>query len=161
MSISKSVKRLVAKGYSQKPVKLNLLQSVVASHICASDPPKVTKKSVRDVHAVFAGGKDISGKPRVGLMMAGFARALIEVAHVSTKGAEKYAPHSWQHVTDAESKYDDALGRHVLLRATGQVFDPEFGTAELAHIAWNALALLELQIARQQREIGLIESLPK
>lgn len=92
------------------------------------------------------GAKHDSGKVRAALPIQDFPRALVAVAWVSTFGAEKYAAHSWKLVPRAGERYEDALHRHILAQAAGEVNDHESGLPHAAHIAWNALALLELQL---------------
>lgn len=94
------------------------------------------------------GMKFCKGKNRVGLVLQGFAVAIWEMGWVGTMGAEKYTDNSWQTVPDAIQKYKEALDRHWLEWQMGEQFDPEFGTHHLAHVAWNALALLCLLIAQ-------------
>lgn len=91
------------------------------------------------------GSKLDAGKIRAGLMASGFARALEKVAEITTYGANKYTPNGWLSVPDAENRYKDALYRHLLRAEQGEEFDPESNLPHLAHAAWNALALLELQ----------------
>lgn len=95
------------------------------------------------------GVKHDAGKPRAGLMLLDFARALEAVAEVTTFGAQKYSPSGWRSVPDAEARYTDALVRHLLAwkQADGEV-DEESQLLHLAHAAWNALAVLELELAR-------------
>lgn len=92
------------------------------------------------------GFKYDTGKCRAALLVQDFPRALTAVAWVSTFGAVKYATHSWKLVPRAGERYADALHRHILAQASGEVNDPESGLPHAAHIAWNALALLELQL---------------
>ena len=92
------------------------------------------------------GFKYDTGKVRAALPTQDFPRALVAVAWVSTFGAEKYATHSWKMVPRAGERYEDALHRHILAQASGEINDPESGLPHAAHIAWNALALLELQL---------------
>jgi hypothetical protein len=87
------------------------------------------------------------GKPQVGLMLTDFSHALLAVAEVATYGAKKYgAPSGWQRVPDGLRRYTDALGRHMLAGMSGEEVDAESGLAHQAHLAWNALALLELAL---------------
>ena len=51
-----------------------------------------------------------------------------------------------QELIDAEDRLLDALYRHMLAAAAGEKTDPE--SAHAAHAAWNALALLELEIRK-------------
>lgn len=100
--------------------------------------PAPPSDNLSDYHAA----KRDAGKPRVGLMLADFSNALRSVAEVSTFGAQKYAPSSWLTVPDAEERYWDAVGRHLL---AAQGVDEESGLPHLAHAAWGLLALLELR----------------
>lgn len=103
------------------------------------------------------GAKLDAGKPKVGLMMAGFPDALMAVAEVATKGADKYTEFGWHEVKDGHKRYSDALGRHFL-KAISSIYrneainDPDLGVNELACIAWNALALLQLSIENERRK---------
>jgi len=87
-----------------------------------------------------AGVKYDAGKPRAGLVLGGFNKALMEVAKVGTFGAEKYTPNGWKTVDP--DRYRDALFRHLMQDGV----DEESGLAHLAHAAWNVLALLEFSI---------------
>ena len=98
------------------------------------------------------GAKHDSGKVRAALPIQDFPRALVAVAWVSTFGAEKYAAHSWLNIPNASERYEDAFHRHILAQASGEVNDPESGLPHAAHVAWNALALLELQLRRKEEE---------
>ena len=73
-----------------------------------------------------------------------FPRALLEVAKVSLKGAEKYSWKGWEHVDDGQTRYNNALGRHILYEAIDGPYDSDTGELHAAQIAWNALARLEL-----------------
>lgn len=54
------------------------------------------------------GAKLDAGKERVGLMLSGFARALLRVAAVTTYGANKYTPNAApQPSADNEATGDD------------------------------------------------------
>ena len=98
-----------------------------------------------------AGMKFDAGKPMAGLMVSDFANALLAVSEVSTFGAKKYAPHSWATVPNARERYNDALYRHLFLAAAGEAQDQESKLLHAAHVAWNALALLELEICDEGR----------
>ena len=100
----------------------------------------------RSAHA--AGAKLDAGKPRVSLVLDGFPRALEEVAKVGTYGAEKYSDNGWMTVPDGISRYKDAMGRHRIAGAKGEVIDPETGLLHSAQEAWNALAKLELELRK-------------
>lgn len=106
----------------------------------------------RDPHQ--PGAKLDAGKSRVWLCVSGFARALEQVANVTTQGAKKYTPDGWMTVQDGESRYMDALGRHLLKLGTGEKNDADTGCHHLAQVAWNALAALELELRRDEAELA-------
>lgn len=88
------------------------------------------------------GLKHDSQKPRADLLLD-FGNALLVVAEVSTFGANKYAPHDWLLVPNAKERYMAALLRH-LLQSGIESNDTETNLEHIAHVAWNALAVLEL-----------------
>lgn len=92
------------------------------------------------------GSKLDHGKPRVGLVMGGFQAALMEVAKVGTFGANKYTDNGWMSVPNGQDRYTDAMMRHWLYECGGQDIDPESDLLHAAHLAWNALARLQLMI---------------
>lgn len=110
----------------------------------------MTDKDYIDSFDLINGKKYDSGKPRVGLMISDFARALEMIADVTTFGAEKYAPSNWLNVVNAAERYNDALHRHLLKHAQGELLDDESGLTHLSHAAWNILALLELEARKYQ-----------
>lgn len=93
------------------------------------------------------GAKLDAGKNRLGLVIGGFAAALQQVGQVGTFGAQKYSPNGWLQVPDGAQRYTDALYRHLLAHQQGEATDADSGLPHLAHAAWNALAILELQMA--------------
>jgi len=95
------------------------------------------------------GAKLDSGKPRVALMLSGFARALLAVAEVTTHGANKYTPGGWEHVENGIERYADAKDRHRL-RGAFESHDKDSKLLHKAHEAWNALAELELILRDQE-----------
>lgn len=92
------------------------------------------------------GAKDDSGKNRVSLVLGGFAEAILEVCKVGTFGANKYTDNGWQSVPNGIARYEDALFRHFLAYKSGEFLDPESKLPHLAHCAWNALAVLSLNL---------------
>ncbi len=89
------------------------------------------------------GHKDDKGKLRYSLLIEGMPNALKAVVEVLEHGAEKYGIHNWQKVDKGIDRYKDALYRHV---TKGNLFskDKDSTLLEIAHIACNALFLLEL-----------------
>ena len=106
--------------------------------------PIKTLNGDTDLHR--PGAKDDAEKPRLGLVLGGFPRALRAVGEIGTFGAEKYTDNGWLSVPDGEARYTDALLRHLLADFEGETLDPESGYTHAAHAAWNALARLELAL---------------
>lgn len=104
------------------------------------------------------GAKDDSEKPRMGLVLGGFARPLLEVARVGTFGARKYTDNGWQEVPNGMERYENALWRHWAALKAGETHDPETGLSHAAHLAWNALAFL--WFALQEKPAEVAEALP-
>ena len=101
-----------------------------------------------DLHV--PGAKDDKTKPMAGVLLD-FSRALQIVVDVGTYGAKKYTRRGWEHVEDAETRYLDAMMRHLLaMDVDPDGLDKETGLPHLAHVAWNALAVLELQARRKE-----------
>lgn len=98
----------------------------------------------------MSGKKFDQDKPRMSLLIDGMPRALLEVGKVLTFGAQKYADHDWLNVPFAISRYKSALIRHELAKAQGQEIDPESGLSHSAHIACNALFILELDLRSRE-----------
>lgn len=97
-----------------------------------------------------SGAKLDSGKIRPRLIICDMATALQEVAKVGTFGAQKYSEGGWKSVPEAEKRYTDAMLRHILAEAAGEVVDGDSGILHAAHIAWNALALLEFKLKKTE-----------
>lgn len=99
-------------------------------------------------------GKDGSGKddradhkPRWELLPLD---AIEEIVKVYTMGAEKYADDAWKTIPDAHRRYLAALFRHVAAYERGERLDKESGLSHLAHAAWNAIAILWLDINNKE-----------
>jgi hypothetical protein len=88
-------------------------------------------------------------------MVEGFADALKAVAAITAYGADKYTEHGWLHVPNAQDRYSDALYRHLIEHARGELHDKESGHLHLAHAAWNALAVLQLLINKWGENVVL------
>jgi hypothetical protein len=105
-----------------------------------------------DPHA--AGAKLDHGKLRAALVLGDFSNALTEVCRVGTFGASKYSPSGWLSVPNAAERYEDAMMRHWLKKCSGEHDDPDSGLSHMAHFAWNALALIELEIRNKNTGRG-------
>ena len=105
---------------------------------------KETDPSGKSPHE--AGAKLDAGKRRDGLVLLGFSRALAAVSAVGTHGANKYTDNGWMSVPNGQARYTDAMLRHLLSEASGELTDKDTGRLHAAHVAWNALARLDLMI---------------
>jgi hypothetical protein len=92
---------------------------------------------------------DADKAPMVQGLLAYFGRALRAVANVSAYGARKYgvpfSQQNWRKVENAKGRYADALLRHLEAYCRGEMIDTESGNAHVDMVAWNALALAELE----------------
>jgi hypothetical protein len=101
-------------------------------------------RHVEDQHV--PGAKLDAGKPRLDLVLGAFANALLAVGAVGTFGAAKYTDNGWLEVPDGIERYTDAMLRHYLKEKAHGYIDDESGLLHAAHLAWNALARLELML---------------
>lgn len=77
------------------------------------------------------GAKADAGKVQAGVL-GDFALALLAVAEVGTHGAVKYTRGGWEQVPNGAERYTDS------------------GLSHKAHAAWNALAVLELELRAEK-----------
>jgi hypothetical protein len=77
-----------------------------------------------------------------------FPRALLAVADVSTKGAEKYSWKGFESVPNGINRYLNAGGRHLINQSIEGPYDPD-GFRHLAQVCWNYLAALELTLRNE------------
>ena len=98
----------------------------------------------RDQHE--PGAKCDGGKLLPALVLGRFARALEAVAEVGTYGAQKYTRRGWETVPDGIERYSEAMMRHWLAEQQGSEFDDDSRFRHASHLAWNALARLELML---------------
>ena len=83
-------------------------------------------------------------------MLGGFSHALWLVGYVGTFGTNKYTDNGWQEVKNGRNRYLDALLRHLFKVFMGEETDKESSLPHLAHVCWNALAILELTVHEKQ-----------
>ena len=95
-----------------------------------------------------AGGglREIAGKLRMDLLPLEWVWALVNVLD---RGAQKYEDRNWERGMKW-SRCWGAMFRHAFKFAMGQRYDPETGCHHMAHVAWNALALMTYDI----RQVG-------
>lgn len=94
------------------------------------------------------GAKNDKDKIAAGVL-ADFSLALMEVAKVGTFGAKKYSRGGWMSVPNGIERYSDAMLRHYLKER--YVLDKDSGLRHHAHLAWNALARLELILREEEK----------
>lgn len=100
------------------------------------------------------GKKYDNGKPMVGTLTDVFSRALMAVGACIEYGTHKYPdPKNWQLVDNGIKRYRDAMVRHLLKYNAGIDRDEETGLPHLAHMCWNALAILELYMQEHKDEL--------
>lgn len=104
----------------------------------------MTERDPNGVSQHSPGAKLDAGKNRLGLVLLGFPRALEMVGMVGTYGANKYTDDGWKFVLDGRRRYTDAMLRHLIAEAKGELCDVDTDLLHAAHAAWNALARLEL-----------------
>lgn len=85
------------------------------------------------------GRKDDQGKLRWRLVPW---RPMMEVVKVLNAGADKYGEHNWTLVPNANSRYWDAMMRHIMAWTHGEKNDPEDGLNHLAHAICCLLFLM-------------------
>lgn len=100
------------------------------------------------------GKKYDDGKPMAGTLTDVFSRALMAVGACIEYGTHKYPdPKNWQLVNNGIKRYRDAMVRHLLKYNAGIDKDEETGLPHLAHMCWNALAILELYMQEYKDEL--------
>ena len=99
-----------------------------------------------------AGVKHDSGRPRPDLVLGQMARAMLAVSDVAAYGAEKYTENGWVSVPNGLARYTAAKDRHRLMGSL-EATDCESGLLHAAHEAWNALAVLELMLREEERNV--------
>lgn len=105
---------------------------------------QATIETVKQLH--LPGMKYDKDKPNLSLVFGGFNKALLDVGYIGTFGARKYIPNGWKDVDNLTERYTSALLRHLFSAMANDKFDTETGRLHLAHVAWNALAILEYDL---------------
>lgn len=95
------------------------------------------------------GMKYSKNKPRMELLPM---EAIREVAKVMSFGAKKYAPNNWRGVEIQH--YIGALLRHLATYMEGEeIIDEDSGLPTLAHLACDALFILDLHLKGKEFKI--------
>lgn len=99
------------------------------------------------------GKKYDTGKSMAGALCRVFPRALLAIGKCIEFGTHKYPnPLNWRLVDKAFERYQDSLMRHYLKFLSGEERDKETDLVHLSHMAWNALAILELYLIEHKDE---------
>ena len=108
-------------------------------------------KAAGTVTRLTPGTKLDTGKPPVRLILHTMPRALLELARVADYGNRGvgYAEDGWLEVPDGINRYTDALGRHFIGEGI-EAEDPHSKRLHAAHVAWNAMARLELMLREDE-----------
>jgi hypothetical protein len=85
------------------------------------------------------GIKHDNGKPRLAEMIIDFKEPLQELCKVWEFGANKYSKSNWKEVENGETRYINALIRHLLASIENE-YDDESGLPHYAHLMFNAVA---------------------
>lgn len=96
------------------------------------------------------GAKLDQNKPDLDLVLGDFNRALGAVGSVGTFGAAKYSRSGWLEVPNGIARYSSALLRHYFSNKYEKV-DKDSNLLHLSHLAWNALAILELTLRQEEK----------
>ena len=105
---------------------------------------RILPSSIRAACGLGEGLRFDAGKLRLDLIPPEWLEAL---GGVLTVGAAKYAPRNWE-LGMPWSKVWGPLLRHCLAWLKGERNDPETGQHHLAHVAWNALALMVYEMRK-------------
>ena len=73
-----------------------------------------------------------------------------EIVKVYTAGAKKYAPNNWMHLESGYERYKAALFRHICEFERGNWRDADTGCIHLAQVAWNAIAMLHIEMEKRK-----------
>jgi DNA-directed RNA polymerase subunit RPC12/RpoP len=96
--------------------------------------------------APIVGQKQDDGKNRLDLVPMS---ALWEVGKCFTLGVKAHGLRGWLTLEDGDARIFAALLRHALKWGMGERADPDDGISHLAHIASNALMLLDREARKQ------------
>lgn len=85
------------------------------------------------------GRKDDQGKLRWELLPLDLIEKIVDIY---THGAERYGANTWQNLDNGYQRFKAALLRHLVEHEKGNTIDADSGREHLAHVAWNAIAML-------------------
>ena len=121
-----------------------------------NDTREELDRILRESQTATTGGRKFDGnKHQYGLLPA---KALKETVKVLTIGATKYEDDNWKYVPKAQSRYFDALMRHLWDWKSGEQLDPETEVNHLAHAVCNILFLLERDLHKEEEWEELVKN---
>lgn len=104
------------------------------------------------------GRKYDGSKPLAGTFINVFPRSILAIGAVILKGKEKYPdPNNWKKVEGAKVRYQESLMRHLVKHNMGILLDEESRLPHLVHVAWNALAILELNLMGEKGRCNAVD----
>jgi len=83
-----------------------------------------------------------SSKPELGYILD-MPYAMLALSGVKTYGTKKYGRDNWKKGLPVRS-ITDSLLRHLMAFHNGEDLDEESGLAHMAHVMWNAAAIIEV-----------------
>lgn len=105
---------------------------------CANKKLVTASSSLFEIPSKEVGMKFDNGKLLYSLIPPETLKALAEVL---TFGAQKYAPNNWMLVENGETRYLDALFRHLEAFRSGETHDPDSKLHHLSHVLTNVAFL--------------------
>jgi len=129
-----------------KCIRCGVEYDAFRAHACSADIPVSPEHDPFGRLPSDSGAKLDAGKNRLGLVLGDFSRALEQVGLVGTFGAAKYSDGGWVDVPEGVDRYTDAMLRHYMAEARGDAVDDQTKLLHAAHLAWNALARLDLML---------------
>lgn len=100
-----------------------------------------------------AGAKHDAGKLPAHSVLVYFPRAIEQVAAVIAHGEKLHGYNTWHTIPEPIRRYNEADIRHAIELCKGNTHDTGANGSHLhhlAHRAWNALALLELEMRKEE-----------
>ena len=133
--------------------KYRLSNDISFSRIVKLNEEECKEEAVYDLTDDGKGKKYDNGKSMVGTLCRVFPRALLGIGQCIEFGTHKYPnPDNWKLVDGAFTRYQDSMMRHYLKFLAGKEKDSETNLLHLKHMAWNALAILELYLMEHNEE---------
>lgn len=105
-------------------------------------------KKLKEYFEQATGVKHDQDKPHMNLLLQEIPNALVEVSKALRMGELKYGRENWKKVDNLEDRYLAALLRHLVAIQMGEKQDKESGLSHLAHVAVNALFLLDNEASK-------------